>query len=85
MELNAFGFHPKVATGVAAARYLSPTPIQKKAIPHVINYDMPDTADAYTHRIGRTGRNAKTGNAFTFISSEDEDMVRSIERVLQPR
>jgi len=43
---------------------------------------MPDTADAYTHRIGRTGRAAKTGDAFTFVTREDEDMVRSIERVL---
>jgi superfamily II DNA/RNA helicase len=43
---------------------------------------MPDTSDAYTHRIGRTGRAAKTGDAFTFITPEDEAMVRSIERVL---
>ena len=54
-------------------------------ISHVINYDMPETIDAYTHRIGRTGRNAKTGDAFTFITSEDEDMVRSIERVLRAK
>ena len=54
-------------------------------ISHVINYDMPDTADAYTHRIGRTGRMAKTGDAFTFITSEDEAMVRSIERVLRAK
>ena len=43
---------------------------------------MPDTTDAYTHRIGRTGRAAKTGDAFTFITREDDPMVRSIERVL---
>ena len=43
---------------------------------------MPDTTDAYTHRIGRTGRAEKTGDAFTFITREDEDIVRSIERVL---
>jgi len=46
---------------------------------------MPDTADAYTHRIGRTGRNGKAGDALTFITSEDEDMVRSIERVLHAK
>jgi len=51
-------------------------------ISHVINYDMPDTTDAYTHRIGRTGRAEKTGDAFSFITREDEDVVRSIERVL---
>jgi ATP-dependent RNA helicase RhlE len=65
-----------VATDIAARG------IDVSSISHVINYDMPDTADAYTHRIGRTGRAAKTGDAFTFITREDDDMVRSIESVL---
>ncbi|MEW6586297.1 MAG: DEAD/DEAH box helicase, partial [Nitrospirota bacterium] len=65
-----------VATDIAARG------IDVSSISHVINYDMPDTVDAYTHRIGRTGRAAKTGEAFTFITREDEDTVRSIERVL---
>jgi len=72
-------FQILVATDVAARG------IDVTQISHVINYDMPDTADAYTHRIGRTGRNAKTGDAFTFITSDDEDMVRSIERVLRAK
>jgi len=72
-------FQILVATDVAARG------IDVTQISHVINYDMPDTPDAYTHRIGRTGRNAKTGDAFTFITSEDEDMVRSIERVLRAK
>jgi len=72
-------FQILVATDVAARG------IDVTQISHVINYDMPETIDAYTHRIGRTGRNAKTGDAFTFITSEDEDMVRSIERVLRAR
>lgn len=65
-----------VATDIAARG------IDVSSISHVINYDIPSTADAYTHRIGRTGRAAKTGDAFTFISREDEDMVRTIERVI---
>jgi ATP-dependent RNA helicase RhlE len=65
-----------VATDIAARG------IDVSSISHVINYDMPDTADAYTHRIGRTGRAAKTGDAFTFTCCEDEEMVRNIERVL---
>jgi ATP-dependent RNA helicase RhlE len=68
-----------VATDIAARG------IDVSSISHVINYDMPDTADAYTHRIGRTGRAAKTGDAFTFITHEDEDMVRSIERILREK
>ena len=65
-----------VATDIAARG------IDVLRISHVINYDMPDTTDAYTHRIGRTGRVEKTGDAFSFITREDEDVVRSIERVL---
>jgi ATP-dependent RNA helicase RhlE len=68
-----------VATDIAARG------IDVTRISHVINYDMPDTTNAYTHRIGRTGRAAKTGDAFTLITGEDEDMVRSIERVLGAR
>jgi ATP-dependent RNA helicase RhlE len=65
-----------VATDIAARG------IDVSSISHVINYDMPDTTDAYTHRIGRTGRAAKTGDAFTFVTPEDEPLVRSIERIL---
>jgi ATP-dependent RNA helicase RhlE len=65
-----------VATDIAARG------IDVLSISHVINYDMPDTTDAYTHRIGRTGRVAKTGDAFTFVTREDEPLVKSIERVL---
>ncbi|HYP18885.1 MAG TPA: DEAD/DEAH box helicase, partial [Chloroflexia bacterium] len=65
-----------VATDIAARG------IDVTRISHVINYDIPGTADAYTHRIGRTGRAAKTGDAFTLVSEEDAVMVRTIERVL---
>ncbi|MEO6458296.1 MAG: DEAD/DEAH box helicase, partial [Chloroflexia bacterium] len=68
-----------VATDIAARG------IDVTLISHVINYDMPDTADAYTHRIGRTGRAAKTGDAFTLVTNEDADMVRAIERVLNAK
>ena len=46
---------------------------------------MPDTVDAYTHRIGRTGRATQTGEAFTFTSPADEWLVRDIERLLGER
>ena len=69
-------FQVLVATDIAARG------IDVSQISHVINYDMPDTPDAYTHRVGRTGRANRTGDAFTFITLEDENMVCSIERVL---
>jgi ATP-dependent RNA helicase RhlE len=65
-----------VATDIAARG------IDISQVSHVINYDIPDTPEAYTHRIGRTGRAARTGDAFTFITREDADQVRMIERKL---
>jgi ATP-dependent RNA helicase RhlE len=65
-----------VATDIAARG------IDVSDISHVINFDMPDTVDAYTHRIGRTGRVDKEGDAFTFVLHEDEPMVRQIEKLL---
>jgi len=65
-----------VATDLAARG------IDVSDISHVINFDMPATVDDYTHRIGRTGRAAKTGDAFTFMTHDDESTVRAIQRVL---
>jgi ATP-dependent RNA helicase RhlE len=65
-----------VATDIAARG------IDVSQISHVVNYDIPDTPEAYVHRIGRTGRAAKTGDAFTMVCSEDTIMVRTIEKKL---
>ena len=65
-----------VATDIAARG------IDVSNISHVINYDMPENVDAYTHRIGRTGRVDETGEAFTLVTHEDMALVRDIEKVL---
>ena len=65
-----------VATDIAARG------IDVAKVSQVINYDMPDTTEAYIHRIGRTGRAACCGEALTFFTREDQPMVRAIERVL---
>jgi ATP-dependent RNA helicase RhlE len=65
-----------VATDVASRG------IDVAGIAHVINYDMPDTADAYQHRVGRSGRVDPTGEALTLAQPEDEPIVRQIERLL---
>ena len=65
-----------VATDIAARG------LDVETISHVINYDMPDTADAYIHRIGRTGRAERTGDAFTLVTPEDTDMVRALDRIM---
>lgn len=65
-----------VATDIAARG------IDVTLISHVINYDMPDTNDAYTHRIGRTGRASKTGEALSFVTSIDKSLERSLKVLL---
>jgi len=69
-------FHIMVATDIAARG------LDIDSITHVINYDMPDTADAYIHRIGRTGRAQRTGDAFTLVTPEDNDVIRVLERIM---
>ncbi len=51
-------------------------------ISHVINYDVPQQPEDYVHRIGRTGRAAQTGDAYTFMSTDEIAMVRTIERLI---
>ncbi|MFL5465115.1 MAG: DEAD/DEAH box helicase [Gemmatimonadaceae bacterium] len=51
-------------------------------ISHVINYDVPQQPEDYVHRIGRTGRAAATGDAYTFMSPDEISMVRTIERMI---
>ncbi|HSG44084.1 MAG TPA: DEAD/DEAH box helicase [Anaerolineales bacterium] len=78
--LNGFKsghFHIMVATDIAARG------LDIESISHVINFDMPDTADAYIHRIGRTGRAKRTGDAFTLVTPDDADMIRKLERIMK--
>ena len=65
-----------VATDIAARG------IDVLDISHVVNYDMPESTDAYTNRIGRTGRVNKDGDAFTFVTGADSAMVRALEHLL---
>lgn len=65
-----------VATDIAARG------VDVSTISHVINYDMPDTADAYTHRVGRTGRAERTGDAFTLVTQADRQAVQLLERAI---
>ncbi len=80
--LNGFrtgSYKIMVATDIAARG------IDVLRISHVINYDMPDGTDAYIHRIGRTGRIGKNGDALTFVTGEDGAAIRDLERLLNTR
>jgi len=65
-----------VATDVAARGLDIPD------VSHVINFDLPETSDSYIHRIGRTARMGKTGEALSFVMPEDASSVHEIERTL---
>ncbi len=69
-------FQILVATDIAARG------IDVRQVSHVINYDIPSTPEAYIHRIGRTGRAANTGEAFTLVTGEDARQAHAIDRVL---
>ena len=75
-SFKAGEFQIMVATDIAARG------IDISNISHVINYDMPSTADAYIHRIGRTGRAECQGEAFTLVTGEDAAMVKAINRAI---
>jgi ATP-dependent RNA helicase RhlE len=68
-----------VATDIAARG------IDVDALGHVVNFDVPQAPDDYIHRVGRTGRAEATGEAFTFVSQEEEGSLRDIERVIGRR
>lgn len=68
-----------VATDIAARG------IDCTRVTHVVNFDVPDTAENFTHRIGRTGRADRSGRAMTLVTPEDEVQVRAIERILGER
>lgn len=63
-----------IATDIAARG------IDVRGISHVINFDTPNFAEDYLHRIGRTGRAADTGDAITFVAHDEKDQLRRIER-----
>jgi len=66
-----------VATDVAARG------IDVKEITHVINYELPDDIEVYTHRSGRTGRAGSTGICMSIVHPKDTYKIRSIEKMVQ--
>ncbi|MDF1827728.1 MAG: DEAD/DEAH box helicase [Legionellaceae bacterium] len=68
-----------VATDIAARG------LDIKALPQVINYELPQVAEDYVHRIGRTGRAGREGQAYSLISADEADMLFAIESVLKKK
>ncbi len=72
-------FDVLVATDIAARG------LDVAGIDYVVNYDVPNTPEAYTHRIGRTGRSEASGKACTFVTPDDRRWLRQTEKVLGMR
>jgi ATP-dependent RNA helicase RhlE len=72
-------FKVLVATDVAARG------IDIEALSHVVNFDVPKVPDDYIHRVGRTARAEAVGDAFTFVSPDEESDLRAIERAIGKR
>ena len=66
-----------VATDIAARG------IDVPGISHVVNFDLPDEAESYVHRIGRTGRNGADGTAITLVDPSENAKLRSVERIIR--
>ncbi len=66
-----------VATDVAARG------LDIEGITHIFNYDIPEDAESYIHRIGRTGRAGETGKAFTFVTPRDQQELIAIEKKIR--
>ena len=59
--------------------------IDVSGVSHVINFDVPNTPEAYTHRLGRTGRAERYGEAYTFVTAGDSGWLRATERMIGSR
>ena len=68
-----------VATDIAARG------IDVEELGHVVNFDVPQAPDDYVHRVGRTGRAEAVGDAFTFVSPQEETDLRDIEKAINRR
>lgn len=75
----------KGASEILVATDIAARGIDVAGVSHVINFDVPNTPEAYTHRIGRTGRAERQGKAFTFVTGDDHAGIRAIERMIGSR
>lgn len=82
---NALNNFKSGKTNIIVATDIAARGIDIQNLGVVINYDLPDVAETYVHRIGRTGRAGNEGVAFTFCSQEEHVMVKSIQRLIGKR
>ncbi|MBP2196967.1 ATP-dependent RNA helicase RhlE [Pantoea cypripedii] len=76
-DFKTGGIRVLVATDIAARG------LDIEELPHVVNYELPNVAEDYVHRIGRTGRAAATGAALSLVCVDEHKLLRDIERLLK--
>lgn len=76
-DFKSGGIRVLVATDIAARG------LDIEELPHVVNYELPNVAEDYVHRIGRTGRAAATGVALSLVCVDEHKLLRDIERLLK--
>jgi ATP-dependent RNA helicase RhlE len=75
-DFKSGGVRVLVATDIAARG------LDIDQLPHVVNYDLPEVAEHYVHRIGRTGRAGNTGLAVSLVAADERRLLKQIERLL---
>jgi ATP-dependent RNA helicase RhlE len=76
-DFKSYKIRVLVATEVASRG------LDIKELPHVVNYELPNVPEDYVHRIGRTGRAGATGIAVSLVSSDEQGLLKDIEKVLR--
>ncbi|AEY02514.1 DEAD/DEAH box helicase [Oceanimonas sp. GK1] len=76
-EFKSGGIRVLVATDIAARG------IDISELPHVVNYELPNVAEDYVHRIGRTGRAGSNGEALSLVSAEEKPLLKAIEKLIK--
>lgn len=83
IRTNALRSFRSGGTPVLVATDIAARGIDVNNISHVINYEIPDEAESYVHRIGRTARAGETGTAISFCEAQERDSLRNIERFIR--